>query len=357
MSDTTPRTSSPLLAASQAQKHVTHNEALLQFDALLCCRILDRDLAAPPASPADGDCYLVAAAPTGSWAGQAGNLAFSVDGGWRFYPPFAGLCAFIADELAMLVHTGAGWTDWASVVDWQNLPLLGIGTGADAVNKFALKSNAALFAALEAASGGTGDMRIAISKDAAAQDAGLVLQDGYSTRALIGLLGDDDLAVKVSSDGSTFRTGLSIDRSSGAVDHAQGAKFLAYVNYDQYVAAGAFAQIAFNSAVHNDQAAFDAAANRFAAPVAGTYALGARIVFKANAALPSRMMLALFVNGSEVAQSRAVTDAIADQGTTLETSACLKLAAGDLVDARVQFVSNDGYVLASVNAFQGARLA
>ena len=47
MSDTTPRISAPLLSAAQAQKHVTHNEALLVFDALIMARILDRDLADP----------------------------------------------------------------------------------------------------------------------------------------------------------------------------------------------------------------------------------------------------------------------------------------------------------------------
>ncbi len=38
MTDTTPRIGAPLLAAAQAQKHVTHNEALLEFDALLVLR-------------------------------------------------------------------------------------------------------------------------------------------------------------------------------------------------------------------------------------------------------------------------------------------------------------------------------
>ena len=72
MTTTTPRASVPLLSAAQAHKHVTHNDALLELDALLCCRILDRDLSAPPAPPADGDTYLVKATATGTWAGQDG---------------------------------------------------------------------------------------------------------------------------------------------------------------------------------------------------------------------------------------------------------------------------------------------
>ncbi|HJW41370.1 MAG TPA: DUF2793 domain-containing protein [Rhizomicrobium sp.] len=80
MSDTTPRSALPLLAAAQAQKHVTHNEALLQLDALLFARFLDRDLTAPPSSPADGDTYLVHAGASGDWTGKDGEIAFASDG-------------------------------------------------------------------------------------------------------------------------------------------------------------------------------------------------------------------------------------------------------------------------------------
>src|SRR5437763_1128549 len=106
---TTPRSALPLLAAAQSQKHVTHNEALLKADALICCSIRDRDLSAPPSTPADGDTYLVKATGTGSWAGQEGNLAFAVDGGWRFYAPYTGLVAYIADEQKLIVFNGTTW--------------------------------------------------------------------------------------------------------------------------------------------------------------------------------------------------------------------------------------------------------
>src|SRR4029078_12079878 len=55
---TPPHLALPLIAAAQAQKHVTHNEALLAVDTLLHCAVKDKDLAAPPASPAEGDRYI-----------------------------------------------------------------------------------------------------------------------------------------------------------------------------------------------------------------------------------------------------------------------------------------------------------
>jgi hypothetical protein len=123
MTDTTPRSGLPLLAAAQAQKHVTHNEALLQLDALGCARLRDRDLTAPPSSPADGDTYLVKATATGDWTGQDGNIAFAVDGAWRFYAPYAGLIAYVADEAALIVFDGASWADFASLLHFLTMAL------------------------------------------------------------------------------------------------------------------------------------------------------------------------------------------------------------------------------------------
>ncbi len=42
----------PLLAAAQAQKHVTHNEALSALDAIIHLSVLDRQIDSPPPSPA-----------------------------------------------------------------------------------------------------------------------------------------------------------------------------------------------------------------------------------------------------------------------------------------------------------------
>src|SRR6202012_4436718 len=139
MTDTTPRVGAPLLAASQAQKNVTHNEALYQFDAFLCARFIDRTHAAPPSSPSDGDTYLVAASATGTWLGQDGNIAYSADGAWRFYAPFAGLIAYVSAESALIVYTGSAWVDFASMIATQNLPMVGVNTTADSTNKLSVQ--------------------------------------------------------------------------------------------------------------------------------------------------------------------------------------------------------------------------
>jgi Protein of unknown function (DUF2793) len=51
MSDLTTHLLLPYILASQAQKHVTHNEALRLLDAMVQLSVLDRDLTpAPPVS-------------------------------------------------------------------------------------------------------------------------------------------------------------------------------------------------------------------------------------------------------------------------------------------------------------------
>ena len=109
MSDITTHLLLPYILASQAQKHVTHNEALRLLDAMVQLSVLDRDLAAPPASPADGDRHIVASGATGLWAGWDLNVAFWIDGTWMRLVPRSGWLAWIADEAAFVVWNGSAW--------------------------------------------------------------------------------------------------------------------------------------------------------------------------------------------------------------------------------------------------------
>lgn len=105
---TSPNLGLAYLVASQAQKEITHNEALNDLDVLAKLCVKDRDLATPPASPVEGDAYIVAASATGAWAGQSGKIAFYFSG-WKFKTPKAGWLAFVQDEAKLVLYNGTSW--------------------------------------------------------------------------------------------------------------------------------------------------------------------------------------------------------------------------------------------------------
>ncbi len=108
----TPNLVLPYLAANQSQKHVTVNEALRRLDALVQVTVQSMALATPPGSPVEGQRWIIPAAPTGAWAGHAGQIAAWQDGAWAFYVPLDGWTAIdISTDTLLLYNAGTGiWT-------------------------------------------------------------------------------------------------------------------------------------------------------------------------------------------------------------------------------------------------------
>jgi hypothetical protein len=117
---TTPNLSLTLLEASQSQKEVTVNEALFRIDTVLNNGIIDRDLNTPPVSPLEGATYIVAASPTGAWAGKANQIAYFQQI-WRFILPKAGLAVWVIDEGKQYIFNGSDWSEIPSGHDNMTL--------------------------------------------------------------------------------------------------------------------------------------------------------------------------------------------------------------------------------------------
>jgi hypothetical protein len=110
MADTTARHALPLLAAAQAHKEITHNEALIRLSGLVHPVVAGPPQDAPPPSPGPGQAWLVGSAPTGAWTQQAARIALWDDGGWRFLVPVEGMLAWSLAELVHYRFEGAGWS-------------------------------------------------------------------------------------------------------------------------------------------------------------------------------------------------------------------------------------------------------
>lgn len=132
----TARLGLPLLATGQAEKELTHNEALALVDLVLGAGIKGIGTNAPPPDPAVGEAWIVGGAPTGAWAGRAGSVAGWTGGGWRFMAPFEGLSVWIVAEKLHARFTGEAWTIGevrASRVLVDGVPVIGPRNAAIAV--------------------------------------------------------------------------------------------------------------------------------------------------------------------------------------------------------------------------------
>ncbi len=109
MSETTSNLSLPYILSAQAQKHVTHNEALKTLDAVVQLSVVSRSLKTPPAQPTDGERYIVGRGALDGWAGQDSNLAAYQDDVWTFYPAKAGWTAWIEEENQIVISNGSSW--------------------------------------------------------------------------------------------------------------------------------------------------------------------------------------------------------------------------------------------------------
>lgn len=111
MSDTSTNLQLPYLMPAQAQKHVTVNEALRRLDALCQATAVSMSVTAQPASPNDGDVYIVPPGKTGAlWANAANwSIGYYADGVWEFVIPREGWVVWVRDAGHLVAWDGSAW--------------------------------------------------------------------------------------------------------------------------------------------------------------------------------------------------------------------------------------------------------
>ena len=216
MSAVTPRHGLPYLAAGQAQKHVTMNEALRRLDGLVQLTVQARGLAAAPDAPVDGQAWIAAAdIGAGDWPEAVpGAVMRWIDGAWDRLEPQAGWIAHVRDEEQLIVHDGLAWRPLPAMIGTlQSLSLLGIGTAADSSHPLSVRGPGALFHPAE----DENDVRLTLARPESEDVASVLFQTGWSGRAEIGCVGNDDLSIRLSPDGEAWRTAVTASTNDSEV--------------------------------------------------------------------------------------------------------------------------------------------
>jgi hypothetical protein len=281
----TTRLQLPLIAAAQAQKHVTHNEAVLRLDGLCQMQALSYTVSAQPGSPADGDLYLLPAGKTGTdWGGAANHAAAHYyDGVWHFYAPRAGWLSFIADTVRLVYYTGTSWADvltpsGASAAD---------GSAAAPGFAFAADTNTGLYRIgadqIGVATGGT--LRKTISTTAETNTLPRLGPDGSNSAPAISFSGDTDNGLyRIGTNNPGMAAGGQLVQSwssSGITRPLQPAfsarltSTLANVTGD-----GTMVTLTGLTEMFDQGANFDPSTGVFTAPVTGRYAFGGSLSLK-----------------------------------------------------------------------------
>ena len=212
---TSPNLKLPYLAPAQAQKHVTHNEALRQLDAIVQLSVIT-EVNEPPVAPENGACYVVGSNPLNGFANKAHHIAAFQDGAWTFLVPNIGWRSYVQDAAEFRIFNGTVWQALTGGRASETMSKFGVNTMADETNRLAVKSPATL---LDNEGGGH---QLKINKSGASDFASLVFQSSYVGHAELGLTGDQDFHIKTSADGNFFRDALIIDHESGAVKTPRG---------------------------------------------------------------------------------------------------------------------------------------
>ncbi len=210
----------PCIECSQAQKHVTHNDALRILDTLVQLAVRDRDLTAPPCAPGEGECSIVKTArDSGAWAGHGNPIAAWQDGAWQFSVPQTGWLAFVVDEGTLLVWNGSAWGDFffhrdvdpKSVSAWRRH---------HGGQHQSLKRQAQQHAVHRQDRGGRRRRQPALQAQQGerGQDASpSCCRITFPAAPRSGLTGDDDFHFKVSPDGTTWYEGIRIAAATGKI--------------------------------------------------------------------------------------------------------------------------------------------
>jgi len=114
--NTTAKLNLPYILTAQAQKEVTHNDALNLLDIFTRPVVQAIGQNVPPGSPETGSCYAVGASPSGAFIGHEHAVACYTSNGWLFAAPFKWLEVVNEADQARYVYDGSAWVPFGMIL-------------------------------------------------------------------------------------------------------------------------------------------------------------------------------------------------------------------------------------------------
>ena len=353
MSETSRHLNLPYIQPSQAQKHLTHNEAINALDVMVHMSAISRSHTHPPENPNEGDRFLISEAGEG-WGASPQSFAVFQDTTWRYFHPKAGWCCYVEDEAALFIFNGHQWTTIAPT----DVEHLGISTQADQTQRFAAQTESALWTATPQDQGGSGDFLQVMNKVATGNESAIAFQTGYTTHAMFGSFGSNDITLKTSQTGETFKDAMIVSHQTGSVNFPNLPRFCARLNYNQVIGTTNWTTVGINETDYNDQRCFDPVENTFTAPETGLYQLGMNAIYRYRNSSRARLRTRLVKNTSTVlpGTQREVSSGHLNNMTGLNTVTMASLNEGDQITMQAHYRAASGYLLANETCFWGFKV-
>lgn len=330
----------PFIMPSQAQKHITHNEALQVLDGIMHLSVESREVSSPPADILDGMRFLIPDLSQGIWEEQANKLAYFDGHTWIYYEPRPGWICHVVDENIMIFYDGQSWQPLqASQSNAEQIQLLGINAPANEAERLVVSTNKSLF------SHEGSDHKLYVNKASENDIASIIFQSDYAGHAELGLTGTNDLSIKLSADGLTWTNAMVFDKEHALAKTPNKPYFRAVPNASHPTQSHAL-PLKFDALVKQTGNGFDSASSQYTVPLTGLYSFSVNARFDA---MPEGGYARLFFTRNNSAENFTLGHCISGNNHStdfhsMSLNSILHLEEGDVVSVHGGHASGQGYL-------------
>lgn len=109
MADKSPILGIAYMVASQGGKEITFNDMVNIVELLIDRTVKSITVTTPPASPNEGDAYIIPSGATGAWSSEVGQIAQYIGGAWVYYTARIGWLFYVVSESKYFKWGGSSW--------------------------------------------------------------------------------------------------------------------------------------------------------------------------------------------------------------------------------------------------------